>query len=89
MYHFLSDSDKNITEAGEKAEVLRTLAPFPEDPGSIPRTTWQFAVVCNSSSRELQCPPLVHRILSACGPHKIRPSPPRTQDKDNLKNKNF
>jgi hypothetical protein len=36
--------------AGEKAQQLRALAAFPEDPGSIP-STHMTAHNCNSSSR--------------------------------------
>ena len=35
----------------EMAQPLRALTVLPEDLGSIPAPTWQFTIVCNSSSR--------------------------------------
>jgi hypothetical protein len=39
--------------AGEMTQRLRAMVTFPEDLGSIPRTTWQLTTVCNSSPRDL------------------------------------
>jgi hypothetical protein len=40
---------------GEMAQWLRALAALPEDPGSIPATTWQLLAAYNSSSRLSEC----------------------------------
>ena len=48
--------------AQEMAQWLRTLAAFPEDPGLILNTTWQFTTICNSNpkgSNTLFWPPQV------------------------------